>query len=333
MTWEVSHISLMGGARNRRRATTVMAAARALAAQVDTPYARGALQMAEASRLLWNGRSFHDACAPALAAEEIFAKQCQGAFWERVMVVYIRLICLEFCGDLQFQAAAALENLREGRGRDDRFIALIMLLAVPYTYLMRDDPGGAREFLDEQRAFLGSEFTTFHYLWWTRMIETEIYSGAADRGMELLYAQWPQFRRSHFARCEFVLGATRIAASRCALAAYHQKPSAELRRIAGRLIAATANSDSGYGAYRQAFAGSHQAADGDRSGAIQSLQTSSDRLLAYQAGLIRQYAQRVLAQLRGDGCEIARVDAELRRQGVVNPARWAWNHIPSGPQP
>jgi hypothetical protein len=243
---------------------------------------------------------------------------------------FFHLLCLEFTGSLSEQVKRSAEALRDAKERDDRFLALLMLLCVPYSHLIRDEPELAVEFLERERPSLDPNYSTQRYLWLLRMLDTYIYVGEARRAVALLDAEWPALVRSHIYRSQYIQHGANYFRARCALAGYAETADPRLITLAQDAVSILRRDTGAFGGCGQALSAGLAAIRGDTALSARELESACARLTAAQANIIALYARRRLHERRGDSSSALIVDDELRRQGVVNPARWLWTHMPIG---
>jgi eukaryotic-like serine/threonine-protein kinase len=328
LVWEVSSCALWGGPRNQRRAERVLGMLVPMAAQVDTLQARGMVHFAEATCRLWSGRRFADACQAASLAHGLFSRGCVGTFWERISCAYVQLMALEQMVELTRYAALAAEHLRDADEREDQFAAATLITAVPVTYLVRDDLGGAREYLERQRHLVHLAIDTW-IAWWVRSAQALLYAGRGREAAAMTEGGWPTFRRSPFYACEYIRETIRHCRARCAVAAFCETRDPALRRLAWRTTLAIQDGTTVFGAYRAALLGSLYAIDRDEARALRSLQLSRERFTACQIGAGGLASERLMHRLLRDHAGVDRVDADLRRLGVACPERWVKHQLPT----
>jgi hypothetical protein len=305
-----------------------MDSAKALVQRVDTPYARAMLQLAETARLLYTGRRFEDACTAATAAQETFARECKGAFWEHAITANLHVTCLEYVGDMARHARLTAQFQREADERDDTFLAIILTLARALGFVMADDIEGSFAYLEQQSQWVTFSSGTW-MLWWFRNVEALMYAGRSRQAVEVVESEWPRFAKSPHFYCEFVRESARYTRARCAVAAYCERTDPALRAHAWKTTRAIQDSATVHGAYRAGMLGALQAAGGDREAALRSLHLSSDRFRSAQCSLASLYPERIIHQLTRNHAGLARVDDEMHRQGIKNPERYNWICIPS----
>jgi hypothetical protein len=326
LAWEVYNASVMGGSRNEAWAADVLEELTTRADQIDTPYARALTHFARSASLLFTARRFGDASHPALRAKEVFAQHCPGAFWERNVVDFFHLVCLEFTGSLSEQLERSMEALRDAKERDDLFLARLMLLSVPYAYLILDQPDAALDFLRRAEESLEPTYATDRTLWLLRMTDVLIYSGRAADGFTLLMAEWPLLARSHIFRSQYIRHDANYFRARCALAAHAEAKVPRAMTVAHDALRALRDESGVFGAICQALTAGLMAEDS----AAAQLERACEGLDGAQAPLIASYARRRLCELKRDRGGAAAIDLALQHQGVVNPARWLWTHMPIG---
>jgi hypothetical protein len=332
IVWEVYISAWSKGSSGGRHVRRMSSLAERLADRVDTPYARAMLQVARAAELMYIDGRFVDAQQVAMQAQRDLQEYCPGTTWEREIALSLRLVCFEFTGEWQALQTITGERLQDAHDRDDRFAMLLLLLSVPCSHLMRDEPGAALEFLERQRDRLGPGYTTFRYLWLVRSVEMLGYMGRAVEAVALMRSEWRKMRQSRFGRSPFISEGFHYFLTRCLLGAYAQTRNRIYRRMAADVIRRYGNRETVYGLFQRGFRWALHADDGSIADALVVLDEAAEELTARQCAAGGVYFRRQGSELRGDTAAVASIDADLRAHGIANPGRWARFCVGAGPE-
>jgi hypothetical protein len=323
IVWEVYISAWSNGSSGRRHVRRMSLMAEQLAERDNTPYSRAMLKLARAAALVFLDGHFFDAQHVAMQAEIELREHCPGTTWEREIALSLRLTCFEFTGQWRALQTVAGARLQDAYDRDDRFAMLLLLLSVPYSHLMRNEPGAALDFLERQRDRLGSGYTTFRYLWLVRSVEIFSYMGRAVEAVALMRSEWKKLRRSLLARSPFISEGFHYFLTRCLLGAYAQTRNRIYRRMAADVIRRYGTRHTVYGLFQRGFRWALHADDGSIADALVVLDEAATELAAHQCAAGGLYFRRQGCELSGDSATVASIDADLRAHGIANPGQWA----------
>jgi eukaryotic-like serine/threonine-protein kinase len=329
LAWEAFNSALLADASDRTRALRLLEHVETLAAAIDTPYAAATGKMARAAASYFFAR-FEDARDLADGAQTLFREKCLGTSWEQQ--VLIRLGAIEWTGGLQHILREAPDQAREAKERDDHFCQGFLALSLAAAQLMEDAPQAALALLEEQRQLLSDEFGTAHVWVMHRTIDSYNYLGLGVEALHYHREHWAAFTGSylyrtkpfyvlaHWFRVKSAIGAAvaELTPERLAIAARAAKNLERTGRTEAHCLSLLAMA-----------AIAHLQTDRER--AQKYLLSAIDGCTKHQCGLLAVYARRnlgvVLGNAEGERL-IAEADADLRAQGVRNPARWVATYAP-----
>ncbi|HKU39754.1 MAG TPA: hypothetical protein VJR89_16450, partial [Polyangiales bacterium] len=163
VAWEALHLAHSHGIKAQARVERLLRRSDELATQLGTHQAQATVNLARAACYVGLAR-FREAYPLARDAERTLREHCPGTYWERSLVMSIRYACVELIGSLRELADEAYVRAREANERDDGFSRAWLGVHAHMAQLMQGDSEGALRALQEERAHLGENFTTFH-LW------------------------------------------------------------------------------------------------------------------------------------------------------------------------
>jgi hypothetical protein len=333
LVFEVYNLALLGGARSWRRAQRALDLARQIAHEIGMPYARAMANMAEASFHLWCGRAFRSALLPCELAQRGFAEVGTTAALERGLTAFMHFTALEFTGGLSELSAGALHMLREAEERDDRFVAMLMMLSVPYAYAMRGQAEEGLGLLLDQETRFPPGYTSFRHIWLIRMADMLNYLGRSGEALRLLARHWSDFRGSSHYRTVFGRDAIYAYRTRCALITYIDgKDPAALEIVRGDMRHLR-RSPTMYRSTVETTRAALAWEQGDHERALRIVDQTLPRFRADDGESFHRYARLAHARLSGDDGKRRELIALLQAEGVRDPERWAWMTVPIGPRP
>jgi hypothetical protein len=332
LVFEVFNLSLLGGVRSRR-ARVALDFARRIALELGTPYARAMVNMAEASYHLWSGRAFRSALLPCERAQQGFAEVGTTSALERGLTAFMHFTALEFTGGLSELSAGGLRVLHEAEERDDRFVAMLMMLSVPYAYAMRDQAEEGLQLLLDQEARFPPGYSTFRHIWLIRMADTLNYLGRSGEALEVFARHWSSFLGSSHHRTAFGRDAVYTYRARCALISYLERKDPGMLELAQRDMGRLRRSGTMYRLTVDTTRAALAWEQGDHEGALRLVEQTLPRFRADDGESFYRYAQLAHARLSGDDRKRRELIALLHAEGVRDPERWAWMTVPIGPRP
>jgi serine/threonine protein kinase len=331
LAWEAVHLAHGPGVKAQARIERLLRKSDELANQLATHSAQATVNLARAACYVGLAR-FREAYPLARDAERTLREHCPGTYWERSIVMSLRYACVELIGSLRELADEAYARAREASERDDSFSRTFLGVHAHMAQLMYGDVDGALRALEEERAHLGKNFTTFHLWVMTRTVDAHNYRGEGARAWEHLSSQWRAFEHTLFYRAQLYFTNAHYLYGRAAVAAFVATRASERlkdARTAQNALLRLPRPDA------QLYA--HLVAAGiarcEESGARAAEELSAALFIARAQGydMFALYAQICLAEVDSTpGASAAAADAiaELKTQGVTDPARWVSVYVP-----
>jgi eukaryotic-like serine/threonine-protein kinase len=320
------------------RADELLVQVRALASQIGTPEARGAVCGMEAVACWMLGRP-QAVLEPASEAEQIFRTLAQRSadanYYMRLNVAAVRIGALYELGDYRAFADELSRALREARATDN--IAAQLAFALNETLLdeLTDQTNGTLARLDRQRQQLPrGEFGVYHALHMVAVTFAACWHRELAWGMRYMEEDWPRYLGSSLRATAQIAALARWSRLRLLLDHHlangaQTSYAAELQSGLGKLIKASNTSRSLSFAYslraRLSFG------NDDKQSAISLLRTFSElpagRVSMAEADRNRYALGRMLG---GDeGAQLVRdCERSLAARGVQNPGRYARGYFP-----
>jgi hypothetical protein len=224
----------------------------------------------------------------------------------------------------------------EARGRGDlHALAFILALHKPYVQLAADQPNEARRDLDTLRdAWRLRRYSIPHFMVDFVHVQVDLYLGDVARAVGNLDEMWRRLRRSLHLRGQIFRILTSDLRARVALAVTATARNARPHlRAACHTIRLLRRERMPWGeALAQLLCAGVAASRADRIEAVRLLRQAVERLEAIDMHLHAAAARRRLGELLG-GAEgrdlLARADAWMAGQQIVNPARMTDMHVPA----
>jgi hypothetical protein len=334
LSWEVFHLSVLGGHSNERRAVQVLAVLDTLATELGTPYAAATRDMARAAFGLFSGR-YPTALEPARNAERLFREQCTGASFESGWVTMLKYSTLEFTDNLCEMTQETPQRARKTAERDDHFTIGVLMMSVANSHLAAGDAALAMDFLNKQREKLGSGSTTFHHLLVHRTADTLLYQGKGAEALRYAMDEWAHIKKSGLYRGRFMQAVCHYMRARCAFSA--------LTETRDRTLIPLVEQDLKHVAKLRCFSGLPSCLraalylwEGSADTAKELMLEGWNALKHDQLDRYAMCAARRLGELTRDeqgSVLIAEADAGLKSQGIISPERWTALHLGEFRQP
>ncbi len=319
---------------SRAHATQQLARASELAEASDDPYTRAWIPLAR-SMIAFHGGGFRAAVEDADRALRMFREQCAGASWEQTSARSIAFWALGYLGSMRELARRVDELLREALERGDRYAAINVRTGASHLIrLAADDPRASRE---ESARAIGEwshrGFTLQHVFDLFAQTETLLYEGRPDEALELLEARWVLVRRSMMLRSQTVRIFTSDLRGRielaCAVRAGFLRRTRFARTVAARADALD-HEGLGWGkAMAAALRAGVAALRGDRAGTVHCLERAVSECRMADMLVNAAAAERALGILIGDLAMVARANAWMTEEGIVNIPRWTRMLVPT----
>jgi hypothetical protein len=322
LTMEAAHTSVQGR-YTRPRTERYLQTARALAKQVNRPYAHALVALAQgiAAALEGDWRNGQRLCDEA---EHILRDSCTGALWELGTAHRFALWPLLFMGEVVEINRRLPRLLQEARERDDLYEETNLCLAVrTFVRLAADEPQRARtELADVMAKWSQQGFHVQHMNHLSDEAQIDLYQGDGATACRRLADHWPALKRSHLMRVQQVRVVMLELRARCALALAGGEDSRTHLRNAERDVHSLRREKLPWSdalAHLLDAAIASRRGDGDRSRQI--LATAADGLAACDMHLHAAVARRRRGQLLGgdQGQELVRQAEEwMKGQAIRN---------------
>jgi hypothetical protein len=322
LAMETAHTSVQGSS-SRRRTDRYLQATRALAQQVNRPYAHALAALAHGIAAAlegnwWDGQRLCD------QAEQILRDACIGALWERGTAHRFALWPLMFMGQVVEINRRLPRLLQEARERDDLYEETNLSLGIrTFVSLGADEPERARDELADVMAKWSQQ--GFHVQHMNRLCDEaqiDLYQGDGETAWRRLEESWPALKRSHLLSVQQVRIILLDLRARCALARAGGKDSASWLRAAQRDARSLRRERLPWAdALAHLLEAAIASCRGETVRSRQILATAADRLSACDMHLYAAVARRRQGQLLGgeQGQELVRQAEEwMNGQGIRN---------------
>jgi hypothetical protein len=328
LAMEISHTAGHGGERMRRRGDQLAEMSGGIARRLGDPYLI-ALVTGVHGMAVFSSERWPLALQLLDESDQICRDRCTGVAFERATLHTFILWNLLYMGEVAELGRRCPDLLREAQTRGDLYAVTNLLSFTPFVRLMADDPGGARQ--DIQQAltqWTHQGYHVQHYALLQVQVAVELYTGNGAATWDLVSAQWPAFAGSFLKRLQlFRIQVRQLQAySALAAAAAAHQPGPLLR--AGEALARRLQREktSWSGATALYVRGAAAALRGNRAGAQALLSEAVARFGAAGMQLHVAAVRRRLGELRG-GTEgrtlVAEADAWMASQHIQNPERLA----------
>jgi eukaryotic-like serine/threonine-protein kinase len=333
LAWEAAHVA-MQGIRLKHRSEAHLAAADALAAELQRPHATGMARMSRGVAAYFHG-DFKLCQRCCEEAAQIFRNSCTGVSWELETCNAFAFWTLYFNGEYGELTRRYTTLIAEVRARGARLAeADLTNFGGPFVWLAADDPeGGRRAVSGVMGEWSRQDFQVQHFMTLTADAQIDLYYGDAAGAWHRVVAQWAGVADAMLLQVEIVRIYMMHLRARCALAALDHVPDrsvllrsadADARRLARERPP-----------YAKALATSIRAAlafeRGDRERAITLIGSAANELDALGWGGFGAAARRRHGQLLGGetGQKIVQgVDDRWLAEGVKRPDKLAAVHAP-----
>lgn len=328
--------SAMGGIRHHKRSRQLLRVTEQLALETGNPHAMALAKLARGTVRFLQGRWRVALEGLDLALDELRTR-CTGVWWELDTGQFFLLQTLYLTGDLPRLAKMVPELTKDADERGDLYAAFTLRNRFSTLLsLAADQPVAAREGMrqaTEQWSHQG--FHLQHFWDLVSRVEIALYRGDGQAAWHILGEIWPALERSRLLRIAFTKTQAYHVRARAALACYRvQGSDSSLRRIAEDACRRLGRQRE---SWAQALSTLGQAAiiGWNRSGAngevLDLLALAEERLLAAQMELYAMATRRVRGVVQADYAGerlVAEAEEWMRRQGVVDPARFATMLVP-----
>jgi hypothetical protein len=263
---------------------------------------------------------------------EILRTTSRGISWEHALGTGIAFKALEAMGEIGELGRRAVVWRRESEERGDRFAQVVASLSEALAMIGRGNIEGARRH-DRRAISLWSNdgYTTQHFGSFVLRLYCELYEGRQEAAWELFHRELPQLERAYFLK---------IPISRVAI--LYLQACLQIDRARARpgeregLLRAAARIGKRLGKEQRVDGRVHAtlieagiaAARGQRASALALLEQCRHDYRGIDMLLMSACVERRLGELSGNSSLVASGDAESRRLGVAEPARWAEAYVP-----
>ncbi len=322
------------GVSASRPAEVLLQKAENLAQRVDRPHARGMVALARGMSLYLQGR-WSAARSLCEKAETIFRDHCTGVAWELDTALCFSLWCLYYQGKMADLRRRAALKAKDARARGDLYALMTLesgILRLPQ--LAEDDPTGAQGDLD---ASMGGwprrDFSLQHLSAVFTQVYIDLYRGDGPAAWHHAREREAAIRGSLLLRVQLLRvmmvslrGAAALAAAE---AARDPKPlQRSAKRDARRLDREKAPWAEALARLIRAGVASVERNESVAAALLGAAATALDEVdMPLWAAAARRYVGRLLGGDEGRAL-VARADALMCEQGIVNPARMAAMYAP-----
>jgi eukaryotic-like serine/threonine-protein kinase len=225
LAMEGAYSSAEGG-KTERRTRELLSMSRAIAVELDHPYALAFSGLCEGVSATLEGR-WKAGYESLVRVEGTFRDRCTGVTWELETLRWFSMWSLAYLGGVGELGRLVPTRLREARERGDLYAAMCCSTGLPtLAWLAADDPAGARACSREALARWSQR--TFHVEHWWAMLgerQVDLYTGDAQAAYDQIHAQWGALSSSLLLMVQLTrLEATHLRA-RAALALARARPS------------------------------------------------------------------------------------------------------------
>jgi hypothetical protein len=316
------------------RVSALLDAAGSLADRIDSPHARGMVDLVRGISSTLFGR--WKAAESALArAEELFRDHCTGVAWERDTGHNFALRALFELGDMAELGRRWTVLYRDARERGDHnaITNLTSFYATMIKLAANERPDAELEMEDFLTARGPRPLNLQHTSAFDSLIHIDLYRGDVTRAWARLGAIWPEYARSMLFRVQLIRIEMLELRARTALAAAERSHQPEpLLRRAGRDARQLEREGQDWGiAHAHYIRAAIAACEEDTVRASEELSIAADRYERAEMTLAAHLMRYRLGQVLGseEGREIRdRAERGLHEQGIVAPARWAGMRAP-----
>jgi hypothetical protein len=333
LAMEAAHRSTAGIAV-APRVLALLRDADTLAQQLDSPHARGMVELVRGISSLLFGE-WKAAQAALDQAEQLFRNHCTGVAWERDTGHNFALWALLQMGQLAELKRRWTVLFREAQERGDLYA--VTTLSTSYMTMIKLAANEPPECERELEALLsrrtGDWFNLQHASAFESLFHLDLYRGHITRARERVNAVWPEYTRSMLLRIQTTRVQMHEIRARVAVATAERtsSPAALLhqaRKDAQRLEGEGQSWAMAHAHYvRAAIA----ACEEDCVRAFEELRTAATLYVQAEMPLNAQIMRYRLGEVQtGDEARELREEAErwMQGQGIASPARWAGMYAP-----
>jgi eukaryotic-like serine/threonine-protein kinase len=322
------------GAPAAARVASLLAQAEKIAQEIDSPYARGMIEMVRGFASLMRGE-WQTARTVLEGAEQVFRQHCTGVTWERDTIHNFLLRALVQMGEIRELHARWSVFFRESQERGDRYAGT--MLSSFYMTMIKLAGNQQPESEGELEAELeGSEVESFnlrHSNAFEALIHLYLYRSDVSRALIRFETIWPRYEKSMLLRIRMTRIDLLEMRARCALAMAEKpgEPEAYLRQAADDALRLEKEGHKWASAHALYIRSGIAACREDPVRAVEYLLKSADCYDEVQMPLRSQLLRYRLGEIHGGPDSRAqhdRAEQWIKSQGIVAPARWAGMYAP-----
>jgi hypothetical protein len=329
LCYEACHASSAGGP-SQRYVAKVLRAFEEIVAQLDDPYLRGGVFLAQGIAAYMTGQ-WKLGGELVDRAGLIHRTQCAGAIFELDSSTLFSLWSLQFRGEVAELGHRWPVVLKEAQDRGDRhMVTNLNTMLMSTLRLAADDPDGAVARLSQVMGQWSQRgFHIQHNEWHGAVVQIKLYRGDARGAWRFVERQYgPSLTRSHLMRVQKIKIFFFERRARCALAAAAEAADpGPLLRVAMRDAQRLDREGMAWAsALAYPIKAGVAAARGDRSLAAALLAEAVKQLEAADMNLYAAASRRRLGEILGGDegrAEVERADSWMKKQTIQNPARMA----------
>jgi hypothetical protein len=333
LAMEAAHRST-AGMPAAARASQLLDAADAIARRIDSPYARGVVELVRGFTRIMLGK-WEPAQTCLDQAELLFRNQCTGVAWERDTVGNLVLWALVQKGELAEVKRRWSGLLREAQERGDLYAAT--MLTTFYMTMIKLAGNESRELEFELEAKIGrrgeKRFDLQHSSALDALAHVYLYRGDVRQAWARLCAIWPEYSRSMLLRIQMIRISMLDLRARVALSIAEKiNDNAMYLRQAKRDARLLKREGQGWAVAHAHYVRAGLAACGkniDRT--VKELKLAIDRYDQASMPLRAQLLRSRLAEIQHDSSSRAvreGIEKWIQGQGIVAPARWLGMYAP-----
>ncbi len=333
LTMEAVHIAAAGVSASRRTEFLLQQAER-LTQRVDRPHAWGMIALARGMSLYLQGR-WSSARSQCEQAETIFRDQCTGVAWELDTALCFSLWSLSFQGNMAELRRRGAMKAKDARARGDLYALMTLesgILRLPQ--LADDDPEGTQRDLDAiMDCWPHRDFHLQHLSAVFTQIYIDLYRGDGSAAWNHAHESDAAIQGSLLLRVQLlrIMMASLRGAAALAAAEVARDPKLLLRSARGDAHRLEREKAPWATALARLIRAGVASLERDKSQTLSLLDEAATAFDAVDmllwATAARRHAGALLGGEEGRAL-VARADALMTEQGVVNPARMAAMYAP-----
>jgi hypothetical protein len=319
----------LGGVKNRSNAEALLQKSKALAKQINHPYAIGLTSRVAGSIAALAG-DWQTGRELSEKAEIILREQCIGVDWElnwNYVYLYFSLFNLGEINEIFDHLPA---DLKEAQEKNNLYGKTFLILWPSTIVLLAEDfPDKARREADEAiHSWSHNDYQLLHCLYLLSKTQIFLYSNENIEAWNFINEQWPTLARSHYLRVQVILIFVLHLRARSALAAaVNGAQTTDLLNVAEADAGSIEREKTTWGdAIAKLIRAGIATARGDKVAALAMLDSAEKALEVVNMTLYAVAAKRRRGQLisgEAGAALIAEADEWMIKQKIKNPLRMA----------